>query len=130
VVALTINNSAFIGDLVRGAIERVPKGAALAGHSLGMSRLVILRRIVLPEVFREILPSITLMYISIIKLTSLASVVAVYEVTHVGDWIISTTYKPLEIFIVVAGIYIVILLPMTLAARRLETSRYFKRRTI
>lgn len=130
VVALIINNCVFIGDLVRGGIEGVPRGAAIAGRALGMNRSIVLRRIVLPEVCREIFPALTLMYISIVKLTSLASVIAVYEVTHIGDWIISTTYKPLEVYTVIAGIYLVIIFPLTVGSRLLEKSRYFKRRSL
>ena len=129
-VALILNHSSFFADIVRGSLQGLPKGLMLSAQSLGFSKKDALKRIVLPEVYRETFPSITLLYISIIKMTSLASVVAVYEITHVGEWMISYTYKPLEDFTLIAGIYLIIVLPLTLLSRRFEKSAYFKRRTI
>jgi len=129
-VALVINNSVFLGDLIRGSIEGLPKGSIQAAKVLGFNKMTTIRRIILPEVYREIFPSVTFLYISIIKLTSLASIIAVYEITHVGEWIISSTYKPLEMYIVIALIYLMIILPLTIFARHLEKSSYFKRRSV
>jgi len=129
-VALVINNTAFLADIIRGSIEGIPKGGALAARSLGMDRLTILKRIILPEVYRESFSSIVLMYLAIIRVTPLASVVSVYEVTHVGDYIISRTYKPLEVYSTVALIYLLLIFPITLLARRLEKSRLIIRRAV
>lgn len=129
-VAIVLNHSAFFADIMRGSLEGIPKGLMLSARSLGFSKQDALRRILLPEVYRETFPAITLLYISIIKMTSLASVIAVYEITHVGDWIISYTYKPLEVYALVAVLYLIIVLPLTLLSRKIEKSSYFKRRTI
>jgi len=130
VTALIINNSAFLGDIIRGSIEGLPKGSIIAAKSLGMSKLTTLKRIILPEVYREIFPSVVFSYIDIIKITSLASIIAVNEVTHIGEWIISATFKPLEVYLVVTLMYIIVILPLTLISRRLEKSKYFKRRSV
>lgn len=129
-VAIVVNHSAFFGDIVRGSLEGVPKGLMLSARSLGFSKKDALKRILLPEVYRETFPAITLLYISIIKMTSLASVIAVYEVTHVGNWIISYTYKPLEVYTLIAALYLIIVMPLTLLSRKIEKSAYFKRRTV
>lgn len=128
--ALTLDAGAFLGDIIRGSIEGIPKGGVLAAKVLGMDRQTIIRRIILPEVIREVLPTVTLGYISMIKWTSLASGIAVYELTHVGNWIISSTFKPLEVYLTVATIYIAIILPLTRLSRKFEKSSYFKRRSI
>ena len=129
-LALTLDTGAFLGDVIRGSIEGIPKGSIMAARVLGMDKWLILRRIVLPEVFRETLPTVTLMYIGVIRLSSLASVIALYELTHTGNWIIASTYKPLEVYIVVGLMYLAIVLPLTLLSRRFEKSSYFKRRSI
>lgn len=129
-LALTLDTGAFLGDVIRGSIEGIPKGAVMAAKVLGMDKWVILRRIVLPEVFRETIPTVTLMYIGIIRLSSLASVIAVYELTHTGNWIIASTFKPLEVYLIIGLMYLVIVLPLTLLSRKFEKSSYFKRRSI
>lgn len=128
--ALTLDAGSFLGDVIRGSIEGIPKGGILAAKVLGMDKQTIIRRIILPEVIREVLPTVTLAYISMIKWTALASGIAVYELTHVGNWIISSTFKPLEVYLTVAAIYIAMILPLTMLSRKFEKSSYFKRRSI
>lgn len=129
-LALTIDTGAFLGDVIRGSIQGIPKGSVMAARVLGMDRWLTIKRIILPEVFRETLPTVTLMYIGVIRLSSLASVIALYELTHTGNWIIASTFKPLEVYLIVGSLYLVIVLPLTLLSRRFEKSSYFKRRTI
>jgi polar amino acid transport system permease protein len=129
-LALSIDTGVFLGDVLRGSIEGLPKGAIMSARVLGMNKLQIIRHIILPEVFRETLPTVTLMYIGVIRVSSLASIIAVYELTHVGDWIISTTYRPLEVYLLIGILYMSIILPLTLLSRRLEKIPYFKRRSI
>ncbi|MDB5259182.1 MAG: hypothetical protein JWO73_390 [Candidatus Taylorbacteria bacterium] len=129
-IAISIDIAAFLGDVIRGSIEGIPKGSIMAATVLGMDRQTVLKRIILPEVFREILPSVTVFYIGVIRQSSLASVIAVYELTHTGDWIIASTYKPLEMYLVIALMYLIVILPLTMFSRRFEKSQRFKRRTI
>jgi His/Glu/Gln/Arg/opine family amino acid ABC transporter permease subunit len=129
-LALSLDTGAFMGDVIRGAIQGIPKGSIMAARTLGLSSFRIMQRIVFPEVFRSVLPSVTLLYIGVIKLSSLASVVAVYELTHTGNWIIASTFKPLEVYLVVGSMYIAIIYPLILLSKRFETSAYFKRRAV
>lgn len=129
-IALVINNSAFYADIIRGSIEGLPKGSIMAAKALGMDALTILYRIIMPEVYRETFPSTTLTAIAIIRFTSLASIVGVYELTHSADYVIALTYKPLEVYTVITLLYLVIILPLTLLSRKTEKSGYFLRRTI
>ena len=127
-IALTANLAAFIADVVRASVNAFPQGLLDAAHACGLSRLATLRHIVLPEVVREILPTLALLYISILKLSSLASVIAVHELLHAADRIRAITFQAIEVFTVLAGIYIVLVMPLSLAVRSLETSRFFRRR--
>lgn len=129
VIALSINLSAFLADLVRGGVAGVSQGSMFAGRSLGMSRWLVWRRIVLPDVLREILPSVTLLYITIFKMSTLCSIVAVYEVLHSADAITQRTYKPLEAYVAVCVMFIAVIVPLSLIARRMETTNLFRRRS-
>lgn len=129
-LALTLDAGAFFGDVLRGSIEGIPKGSVMAARVLGLDKWTIIKRIILPEVFRETLPTVTLIYIGTIRLSSLGSVIAVYELTHTGNWMIGSTFKPLEVYLIVGLFYLAIALPLTMLSRKFEKSSYFKRRTI
>ncbi len=129
VIALSINLSAFLADLVRGAVAGVSRGSILAGRSLGMNSWLVWRHIILPEVLREILPGVTLLYITIFKMSTLCAVVAVYEVLHSADAIIQRTYKPLEAYLAVCILFVVVIVPLSAIARRLEATNLFRRRS-
>jgi len=129
VIALSLNLSAFIADVLRGAIEGVPRPLREAALAVGMTDNQTLRRIVLPEALRQVIPSLTLLYIDILKMSSLASVIAFQELTHIGSEISAQTYRPLEVIAAIAVIYIVIVLPLAHLQRRLEHSAWFTRRS-
>lgn len=120
-VSLSVNLTAFIGDVVRGAIKQVPQEEIDAARAAGFSRPRVLGRFVLPRVARMLLPTLTLLYIAIAKHSALASVIAVYDLTHTANLIIVEQMRTLEIYAVVMGLYVALILPFTLLSRRLET---------
>lgn len=120
IIAMSLNLSAFTGDLVRAAIESVPVSAVEAGKALGMKKNQINRHIILPHVIREIIPGMTLLYIAMLKMSSLASVINVREVVYSAQTVISNISRSLEAWVIVAFIYIVIVIPLTYFARWLE----------
>lgn len=120
VIAMSLNLAAFTSDLVRAAIENVPKTSIDAGKSLGMDDLQLTLHIVLPNVFREIIPAMTLLYIAILKMTSLASILNVREIVFTAEIIITSTTRSLEAWIIVGLIYIALVIPLAYLARRLE----------
>ncbi len=130
VVALTINLSAFIADLVRGAVVGTPRGSVLAGRSLGMNNWLLWRRIILPDIVREIFPALTLLWITIFKMSTLCSAITVYEVLHSADAVIQQTYKPLELYLEVSILFIAAIVPLSALARRLEHTQALRRRSI
>lgn len=129
-LALSLDTGAFMGDVIRGSINGIPKGSIMAGKVLGMSTALIIRRIILPDVLRETIPTVTMLYIGVIRMSSLASVITVYELTHTGNWIIASTFKPLEVYLLVGGMYLAIIFPLTLLSRTFERNDYFMRRTV
>ncbi|MEY2536424.1 MAG: polar amino acid transport system permease protein [Verrucomicrobiota bacterium] len=119
-IAMSLNLAAFTSDVVRAAIENVTTEAVDAGRALGMSQRQVTRHIVLPHVIREIIPAMTLLYIGMLKMSSLASVINVREVVYTAQTIIADISRSLEAWTVVALIYVILVLPATYAARRLE----------
>lgn len=129
VMALSLNLSAFVADVLRGAIDGVPKTLIEAGYALGMNQKLVLRRIILPEAIRAIIPSLALLYIDILKLSSLASMIAVNEVVHVSAEISTITFRYLEVFAILAIIYLLLVMPFSYLARKIERTRWFLRRS-
>lgn len=121
VIAMALNLAAFTADIVRAAIDNVPTGAIDAGRALGMSHKQVTRHIVLPHVMRETIPAMTVLYIGMLKMSSLASVINVREVVYTAQTVIADIARSLEAWVVVAAIYIVLVIPSTYAARRIET---------
>jgi polar amino acid transport system permease protein len=129
VIALAVNLSAFVADVFRHAVGGVPKPLIEACYALGMTRRMVLRRLVIPEALRSIVPTLGILYIDVFKLSSLASIIAVGELVHRAAEISNYTYRFLEVYAALAVIYLAILLPFSYFVRRLETSRIFIRRS-
>src|SRR5262245_8857509 len=120
--AMSVNLAAFVADLVRGAVNGASRGGIVAARALGMTRAMIWRFVILPDVAREIFPGLTLLAITMLKMSTLASVLTVYETLHVSDQIIQETYRPLELYVGACVIFIGLVLPIGFLARRLESS--------
>lgn len=128
--AISINLAAFVADVVRGATAGVPRGSILAGRSLGMTPALIWRRIIVPDVIREAFPAITLLWITIAKMSTLVSAVAVPDLLHAASTVMNQRYRPLELLLVVGVIFVVVLLPLTALARGAERSQPLLRRSL
>lgn len=126
-LGLSLNLAPFAAETFRAGIEAVPPGAEDAARSLGMTKAQAMRHVVLPQAFRQMLPPFVGLWITMLKLTSLASVIAVPELLHKSNEIISVTFHPLEVYSAVALAYMVIVLPLSLIAQRFETSRLLNR---
>lgn len=128
-ISLSLNLSAFVADVFRHAVSGVPRPLIEAGYALGMTRLMVLRRLVIPEALRAIVPTLGLLAIDILKLSSLASIIAVGELVHRASEVSAYTYRFLEVYAALAVIYLIVLLPFSHVVRRLETSALFIRRS-
>jgi polar amino acid transport system permease protein len=110
-LGLTLNYAAYMAEVFRAGIQAIPKGQTEAGQSVGMSRGLLMRRIILPQAFRIIVPSIGNFFVSIFKDSALVSVITMRDLMFSGQLLASATYKHFEIFAEVAVIYFLISYP-------------------
>lgn len=123
IIGLSVCQSAYSAEVFRAGIESIPRGQMEAARSAGMSYFMAMRRIILPQAFRLLIPTFMNEFTSLLKWTSLASVVGVAEVMQRSNFIIQTSYKPLEVYTMAALSYVMVILPVTQWARRYEKKR-------
>jgi His/Glu/Gln/Arg/opine family amino acid ABC transporter permease subunit len=111
VLGLTLNYSAYMAEVFRGGILAIPKGQWEAGLSIGMSRRLLLRRIILPQALRIVVPAIGNFFVSIFKDSALVSVITMRDLMFSGQILAAATFKHFEIFAEVAVIYFLISYP-------------------
>lgn len=113
VIALALNGGAYVAEIIRTGLNAIPKSQTETSYALGMSKNDVMRRIILPQVFRIILPSLTNEAISALKNTSLLSTITVMDVTLYAQTIISSTFRPFEFYIAASVIYLVMTTMLT-----------------
>ncbi|WAC73445.1 amino acid ABC transporter permease [Roseateles sp. SL47] len=105
ILTLTLNVAAYMSETLRGAIHAVDQDQWLAGTSLGLTRQQTLRHVIAPQALRAAVPSLSNSLISLIKDTSLVSVIAVTELMLATKELISTTFQPFPLYMMAAVIY-------------------------
>ncbi|MBO0344015.1 amino acid ABC transporter permease [Roseibium sp. CAU 1637] len=124
ILAVGMCSAAYTAEILRGALQTIPAGQTEAAQALGIPTLSLWRRILVPQAIRIGLPSLVNELILLVKVSSLASVVGIGELTRISQNITGETYRPLEIFIAAAVIYFLINLVISglgrLAEKRLE----------
>ncbi|HEY1998020.1 amino acid ABC transporter permease [Paraburkholderia sp.] len=105
VIALSANVAAYLSESMRGAILGIDKGQWLAAYSLGLSRAQTLRYVIAPQALRIAVPSLSNSLISLIKDTSLVSVITVTELLRSAQEVIASTYQPLPLYLAAAAVY-------------------------
>jgi polar amino acid transport system permease protein len=113
VLALGINSGAYISEIIRAAIQSIERGQMEAARGLGMNYRQAMRRIILPQTVRRSIPPITGELISLVKGSSLLSVISIGELTRVGTQILGVTFRPLEAYLPVAAIYLLLNVGLT-----------------
>ena len=106
IIAFALNTGAYTSEILRSAFQTIKPGILEAGKSLGISNRIIFYKIQIPIAIRQSLPAYGNEIILMMKGTSLASTVTLMDLTGVAKYIISTTFKPVEVFIVAGGIYL------------------------
>ena len=106
IIAFALNTGAYTSEILRSAFQTIKPGIIEAGKSLGIPNKIIFYRIQIPIAIRQSLPAYGNEIILMMKGTSLASTVTLMDLTGVAKYIISTTFKPIEVFIVAGGIYL------------------------
>jgi His/Glu/Gln/Arg/opine family amino acid ABC transporter permease subunit len=120
VIALTLNSAAYISEIIRAGILSIDIGQMEAARSLGMSHWQAMRRIILPQTFRRVVPPLTNEAIALLKDSSLVSVLALEELTRVGSQLVGVYVAPLTIWPMVALLYLLLTFPLTRIAEYLE----------
>ncbi|HET8850557.1 MAG TPA: amino acid ABC transporter permease [Marinobacter sp.] len=120
IAAIALNSGAYISEVVRGGVQSIDKGQTEAGLSLGLSRTQTFGSIIWPQAFRRMIPPLGNQAIVSIKDTSLFSVIGVGELVRQGQVYIASTFTAFEVYFVVAIMYLMITLSLSLMLRWLE----------
>ncbi|VVE88020.1 amino acid ABC transporter permease [Pandoraea bronchicola] len=120
VLTLSLNVGAYLSESMRGALEGMPRGQWLAAYSLGLSYWQTLRYVIAPQALRIAVPSLGNSLISLIKDTSLVSVITVTELLRSAQEVIASTYQPLPLYLACAAIYWVLSTGLSALQRRIE----------
>ena len=128
VAGLSMNYAAYMAEVFRSGIQAIPKGQWEAASAVGMSRRLMMRRIILPQALRIIIPSIGNFFVSIFKDSALVSVLTLRDLMFSGQLLASSTFKHFEIFGMVAVIYFAISYPAAKLVEYIEARLDISRR--
>ena len=124
ILALTIFESAMLSEVIRSGLNSIPKGQVEAARSSGMSYIQTLWHIILPKALRNMVPPIVSQFISLLKDTSLAVIIALPELTHHGQVIYAQNINYVwPVLILIALMYFIVNYGLSLVARRLEVRK-------
>jgi polar amino acid transport system permease protein len=119
-LALSCYAAAFYAEILRAGVQSIDPGQTDAATALGMSYGKRMRRIILPQAFRRMVPPLAGQSIIQMKNTTLLSTVTVPDLLYQGSYIASFTYRPLEVYTTIGAIFLLLLVPLTMLARKLE----------
>ncbi len=120
ILTLTLNTTAYTAEILRGAIQAVPRGEIEAARALGMSGVLLYRRIVLSKAFRLALPAYTNEVVFLLQATSLVSIITLLDLTGVARIIVARSFEPYKLYITAGLIYLVITYAFVIVFRRIE----------
>ncbi len=119
-IALSLNGGAYIAEIVRGGIEAVPIGQMEASRSLGVPYNTTMRKVILPQAVRLMLPNFINQFVISLKDTTIVSAIGLVELFQTGKIIIARNYQSFRMYAILAIIYLVIITCLTKLAKRLE----------
>ena len=120
VIALSLNAGAYMAEIVRAGIQSVDKGQMEAARSLGLSYGKSMRKIVLPQAIRTMIPSIINQFIITLKDTSILSVIGLPELVKQGQIIISRTFESFNTWAIIAVMYLIVITILSVVAKKVE----------
>jgi polar amino acid transport system permease protein len=120
--ALALQSSGYLAETFRGGIEAIPKGQREAAYAVGMSPILVFRRIVMPQVALSTAPSIVNQFTVIVKSSTLVSIITVQDLMYQSQKIVNVWYEPIEILTATAAIYIAFIFLVSLAGKSLADS--------
>ncbi len=120
VIALTLNESAYIAEIVRGGIAAVPAGQMEASRSLGIPYVKTMQKVILPQAVKITIPSLINQFIITLKDTTLVSVIGLVELLQAGQIIVARNFQAFRVYGLIGLIYMIVLLLLMWAGRRIE----------
>jgi polar amino acid transport system permease protein len=119
-VGLSVYHGAYVAEIIRSGIEAIPAGQREAAQILGLRSSQTFRWVVLPQTLRIALPPSVGQYISLIKDTSIASIIGLAELMKVGQSIVDRTSDPLSVYVLVAVLYFIVCFPLSMWVTRIQ----------
>ncbi len=119
-MTLSLQSGAFFAEVFRGGIVSVERGQWEAARALGMTRRQLMRRVILPQAVRRMIPAFMERVVELLKTTSLVSSIAFADLLYQAMVLSVNTYRPLEVFTTAALLYFAVLFPLSLAVRGVE----------
>lgn len=120
ILGLGIYSGAYVSEIVRGAIQSIERGQMEAARSLGMSAGTAMRTIILPQAIVRMIPPLGNEFIALIKNSALVSLLTIADLMHEGQKIISVSYRSLEVYLVIALMYLVLTSATSMILQRIE----------
>jgi His/Glu/Gln/Arg/opine family amino acid ABC transporter permease subunit len=119
-IALSLNEAAYMAEIIRAGLLSVDPGQEVAGRALGLSRRQILRRVIVPQAVRVVIPPTGNEFITLLKLTSLASVISVHELLTAANQLASVRFQFAEVYLAALVYYLVLVSILMVVQSRLE----------
>lgn len=120
ILAIGLNSSAYVSQIIRSGISAVPKGQIEAAQTLGFGKLATFRYVVFPQAIRVVLPALGNELVTLVKDSSLASIIGVMELSKEGSVIRSRTYDAFSILLAVSFLYLTMTATLTVCMKKLE----------
>ena len=120
IIALSLYGASYYAEILRAGIQSLDSGQTDAAKALGMSTSTAMRRIILPQAFRRMIPPLAGQTIIVMKNTTLLSIITIPDLLYQASYVASFTYRPMEIYTAIGIIFLIILIPSNYVARRLE----------
>ena len=126
IIALTISESAFQAEIFRAGINSISKGQHEVSESLGMDFWRKMRFVILPQAIKAVLPAMGNQFVYVLKMSSLVSIIGIGDLTRKANELVTTTYRPLEIYTFLILEYLVLILVVSYFVRKLENKLKYK----
>ena len=126
IIALTISESAFQAEIFRAGINSINKGQHEVAGSLGMNFVKKMRLVILPQAIKVVLPALGNQFVYVLKMSSLVSIIGIADLTRKANELVTTTYRPLEIYTFLILEYLILILIVSYFVRKLENKLKYK----
>lgn len=120
IIAVSLNSGAYVAEIIRSGIQSIDKGQMEAGRSLGMSQSMTMKEIIVPQAVKNILPALCNEFITVIKETSIVSVIGVTDIMYNVNIVRGISFRPLEPLLIAAVIYFLLTFGLSKAVNILE----------